>query len=315
MQKSEMSLHNNIQLSIVIVSSKIDYLGDCLKTAYTALKGIENEIIIVDNASPDKIGDKIKQKFPEAKIIRREINGGFGENNNMGMKVAKGKYILLLNDDTKIIDKYIFKEMIAWMDVHPNVGLSTCALVNPDLKNYQGSGGYFPTLPRVVAWMTFIDDIPGLDNLIKPYHPMHGWSFFHTNEEYFKKTHKQDWVTGAFFFMRKTAMDEAGIFDEDFFLYVEEVELAYRFIKKGWEVWYLPKWKTVHYGMVTTGSEKAMVMEMQNLKLFYSKHMPNWNLPILTLILKFGALLRLVIYTILGRFNTAKIYAKAFASI
>ncbi|MFA5300594.1 MAG: glycosyltransferase family 2 protein [Lutibacter sp.] len=309
MQKDE------LQLSIVIVSSKLNYLGDCLKTAYTALKGIPNEIIIIDNASPDKIGDQIKFKFPEVKIIRREENGGFGENNNMGMKIAKGKYILLLNDDTKIINKNIFKEMIAWMDAHPKVGLSSCALVNPDLKNYQGSGGYFPNLPRVIAWMTFIDDLPFIDNLIKPYHPMHGFSFLHTNEDYFKKAHKQDWVTGAFFFMRKEAMKIAGIFDEDFFLYVEEVELAYRFVKNNWEVWYLPKWKTVHYGMVTTGSEKATVMEMQNLKLFYSKHMASWKLPILTITLKFGALLRILIYTVLCRFNTAKIYAKAFASI
>lgn len=309
MQKDE------LQLSIVIISSKLNYLGDCLTTAYTALKGIPNEIIIIDNASPDKIGDQIKLKFPEVKIIRREENGGFGENNNMGMKIAKGKYVLLLNDDTKIIDKKIFKEMIAWMDAHPKVGLSSCALVNPDLKNYQGSGGYFPNLLRVITWMTFIDDLPLIDNLIKPYHPMHGFSFLHTNEDYFKKAHKQDWVTGAYFFMRKEAMDEAGIFDEDFFLYVEEVELAYRFVKNNWEVWYLPKWKTVHYGMVTTGSEKATVMEMQNLKLFYSKHMAVWKLPILTITLKLGAILRILIYTVLLRFNTAKIYAKAFASI
>ncbi|MDO8341430.1 MAG: glycosyltransferase family 2 protein, partial [Candidatus Woesebacteria bacterium] len=271
-------------------------MTDCLKTAYLALKGIENEIIIVDNASQDKVGEQIKVKFPEVKIIRREVNGGFGENNNMGMKIAKGKYILLLNDDTKILNKNIFKEMIAWMDLHPKVGLSSCALVNPDEKTYQGSGGYFPTLSRVIAWMTFLDDIPYIDKIIKPYHPMHGFSFFHTNEDYFKKIHKQDWVTGAFFFMRREAMDMAGFFDEDFFLYVEEVELAYRFVKVGWEVWYLPKWKTLHYGMITTGSEKAMTMEMQNLKLFYKKHMPNWQLPILTFTLKFGAFIRILFY-------------------
>ncbi|KKP39500.1 hypothetical protein A2130_02445 [Candidatus Woesebacteria bacterium GWC2_33_12] len=305
---------NNLELSIVIVSSKLNYLGDCLITCYQALKNIPNEIIIVDNASPDKIGTKIKQKFPEVKIIRREVNGGFGENNNMGMRIAKGRYVLLLNDDTKIIDKNIFKEMISWMDNHPKVGLSSCGLVNPDLKNFQGSGGYFPTLLKIIAWMTFIDDIPFLDNLIKPYHPMHPFSFY-TNENYYKKNHKQDWVTGAFFFMRKEAMDQAGIFDEKFFLYVEEVELAYRFTKKGWEAWYLPKWKTLHYGMATNGSEKATIMEMQNLKLFYKIHMPKWQLPILKLLLKLGTILRILIYTLLGRINITKIYLKALISI
>jgi len=303
-----------IHISIVIVSSQLKYLGGCLKTLYSALKGINNEIIIVDNASADKIGDQIKKDFPEVKIIRREVNGGFGENNNMGMRVAKGRYVLLLNDDTEIINKNIFKEMIDWMDSHPKVGLSSCALVNPDQKNYQGSGGYFPTLARVIAWMTFIDDIPYLDNLIKPYHPMHSYSFIHTNEDYYKKPHKQDWVTGAFFLMRKEAMNQAGIFDEKFFLYVEEVELAYRFHLKGWESWYLPKWKTVHYGMATNGSEKATVMEMQNLRLFYKLHMPKWQLPILTFVLKLGALLRVLVYAVLGKLNVSKIYVKALGS-
>jgi len=299
-----------VDLSIIIVSSKTNFLFDCLKTLKTALKNIPNEIIVVDNVSSDRIDKLMPEKFPGVKVLRREVNGGFGENNNMGMKIAKGRYVLLLNDDTKIIDKDIFQEMIGWMDSHPKVGMSTCALSNPDLKNYQGSGGYFPTLGKMVAWMTFLDDIPGLDNLIKPYHPLHSWSPFDKNENYFKKPHKQDWLTGAFLLMRKTAMDEAGFFDEDFFLYVEEVELAYRFAKKGWEAWYLPKWKIIHYGMATNGSEKATIFEMQNLKLFYKKHFPAWQLPILTVTLKLGTILRIVLYGLTNP-TVAKIYVKA----
>ena len=302
------------ELSIVIVSSKKDFLFDCLKSLRDVLKNLPSEIILVDNASVDRLVDQVNKKFPEVKVIRREVNGGFGENNNMGMRVAKGRYVLLLNDDTKIIDKNIFKEMIAWMDAHPKVGLSTCALVNPDLKNYQGSGGYFPTLPRVFAWMTFLDDIPGLDNLIKPYHPLHGSSPFHTNEDYFKKPHKEDWVTGAYYLMRKEAMDGAGLFDEDFFLYVEEVELSYRIAMKGWEAWYLPKWKIIHYGMATNGSEKATIFEMQNLKLMYKKHFPGWQLPILDAVMKFGIVLRIILYGILNP-TVAKIYAKALTVV
>lgn len=304
----------NPDLSIVIICSKSTYIFDCLKSLSLATKETNTEVILIDNVSQDKVGDQVKKKFPDVKVLRREVNGGFGENNNMGMKIAKGRYILLLNDDTKIIDKTIFKEMIEWMDKHPKVGISTCALANPDLKNYQGSGGFFPTLPRVFAWMTFLDDVPGLDNLIKPYHPFHGSSPFHTNEDYFKKPHKQDWLTGAFFLMRKEAMDQAGLFDEDFFLYVEEVELAYRFAKAGWEAWYLPKWKIVHYGMATNGSEKATIFEMQNLKLMYKKHFPAWELGALTVILKIGIILRILLYGVLNP-SVAKIYAKAFTVV
>jgi GT2 family glycosyltransferase len=301
------------ELSIVIVSSKKDFLFDCLKSLSTVLKGYDSEVIFVDNASADNLKSQVNKMFPDVKVIRREVNGGFGENNNMGMRIAKGRYVLLLNDDTKILDKNIFKEMIAWMDEHPSVGITTCALANPDLKNYQGSGGYFPTLGRVFAWMTFLDDIPGIDNLIKPYHPFHGSSFY-TNEGYFKKPHKQDWVTGAYFLMRKEAMDEAGLFDEDFFLYVEEVELALRFAEKGWEAWYLPNWKIVHYGMSTNGSEKATIFEMQNLKLLYKKHYPAWQLSVLNVILKVGIVLRIVLYSLLKP-SVAKIYAKALTVV
>ena len=304
-----------IDLSIVIISSKKDFLLDCVKSIRQASAGIGLEIIVVDNASADRVGDLAKSEFPEVVVIRREENGGFGENNNLGMKVANGRYVLLLNDDTKIVDKKIFKEMVEWMDAHPAAGASSSALVNSDGKTYQGSGGSFPTLFRVFAWMTFLDDIPFLDNLIKPYHPMHGLSPFHTNESYFKKAHRQDWLTGAFYLMRKEAMDKVGLFDEDFFLYVEEVELSYRFIKAGWEIWYLPDWKIIHFGSATIGSERALVFEMQNIKLFYKKHYPKWQLPVLTILLKFGALLRVLVFGIFKGPSVAKIYAKAFATV
>ena len=304
------------EISIVIVSTNIkDLLKTCLNSVSVALKGIESEVIVVDNASSDGTPDMVVKEFAWVKLIRKKKNRGFGENNNFGMRVAKGRYILLLNPDTEIIDKKIFWQMITWMDVHPKVGIISCALLNSDGKTYQGSGGYFPTLPRVFAWMTFLDDIPGVDALVKPYHPLHGFSPFYKGEGYFKKTHKQDWVTGAYYMMRKSAMDQVGLFDEDFFLYVEEVDLSYRFIKKGWEIWYLPKWKIVHYGQVTIGSEKAMVYEFENLKLFYRKHYPAWQLPVLALILKFGALLRTILYALVGKFNVSKIYVKAFKTI
>lgn len=303
-------------ISIVIVSTNIkDLLSVCLKSVAAALKGIEGEVIVVDNASTDGTPEMVVKEFPWVRLIRKKKNHGFGQNNNFGMRVAKGRYVLLLNSDTEIIDKKIFRQMIAWMDAHPEIGVASCALLNPDKKTLQGSGGYFPTLPRVFAWMSFLDDLPGIDALVRPYHPLHGWSPFYKGEGYFKKPHQQDWLTGAYYLMRKEAMDEVGLFDEDFFLYVEEVELSYRFIKAGWEIWYLPKWKIVHYGQVTIGSERALVYELENLKLFYKKHYPDWQLPVLTLILKFGVLLRTILYTLIGKFNVSKIYVKAFKTI
>lgn len=304
-----------IDLSIIIVSTNIEeLLRKCLKSVYKASKEINVEVIDVDNASKDNTPDMVAKEFPQVKLIRKTENHGFGENNNYGMKIAKGRYVLLLNSDTELIDTKILKEMVTWMDKNPGVGLASCGLLNSDRKTLQGSGGYFPTLGRVIAWMTFLDDIPGVDKLIKPYHPMHPGSPFYKNESYYKKPQRQDWVTGAFFLMRKEAMDAAGLFDEDFFLYVEEVELAYRIYKAGWESWYLPEWKIIHYGQMTNGSEKATIFEMQNLKLFYKKHYPSWQLPVLNLFLKLGTLLRIVFYGITNP-NVAKIYAKALVTV
>ena len=304
------------EISIVIVSTNIkDLLRTCLGSVAAALKGIESEVIVVDNASSDGTPEMVAKEFPWVRLIRKEKNRGFGQNNNFGMREARGRYVLLLNSDTEIIDKKIFRQMIDWLDAHPKVGVVSCALLNPDRNSYQGSGGYFPTLPRVFAWMSFLDDLPGIDTLVKPYHPLHGWSPFYKGEGYFKRPHRQDWVTGAYYLMRKSAMDEVGLFDEDFFLYVEEVDLSYRFAKAGWETWYLSKWKIVHYGQVTIGSERAMVYELENLKLFYKKHYPGWQLPILTLILKLGVALRIILYGVIGKFDVSKIYVKAFKTI
>lgn len=304
-----------VDLSIIFVASNNKFIVNCLNSIKKASKGINIEIIVIDNATKEKVGASLSKSFVGLRIIRREENGGFGENNNLGMRIAKGRYILLLNDDTQIKDTNIFKQMLNWMDNHPDVGVSSCALLNPDGKTYQGSGGSFPTLARVFAWMTFLDDIPFLDKMIKPYHPMHGLSPLNTNEDYFKKQHEQDWVTGAFYLIRRSALDEVGLFDEDFFLYVEEVELSYRFKRAGWKVWYLPQWKIIHFGSATIGSERALIFEMQNIKLFYRKHYPKWQLPILNIILKSGALIRMIVFGLLKGPNIGKIYAKAFTTI
>ena len=223
----------------------------------------------------------------------------------MGIKIATGRYILFLNSDTKIIDDRIFKEMVSWMDNYSNVGASTSALVNPDGKRYQGSGGYFPTLPRVLSWMFFIDNLPYFDIFFKSYHP---------NLNYFKNSHEQDWITGAFYLVRKDVLDKVGGFDENFNAYVEEVDLSFRIKKEGYQIWYLPDWKIIHLGGVSYGSENSFIFEMENLKLFYKKHYPLWQLPFLNTIIKLGCLLRVIVFGIF-RPNFVQIYAKALKNI
>ena len=302
-----------IDLSIVIVNFNTkELLKDCIESIIAKTKDLKYEVIVVDNASEDgsvELVRKFISKYP-VKLIANKKNLGFGKANNQGIKKAKGKYILLLNSDTLIKDN-LLGEMVSWIDSHPAAGVTTCALKNKD-GSLQGTGGYFPHLFKVFAWMFFLEDIPLLDRLIKPFHPMHSQSPIYKGEGFFKKPHQRDWITGAFFLARKEAIDKAGVFDEDYFMYTEEVDLCWRIKKKGWQVWYLPQWSIIHYGGASSTSEFALLSEYKGIKIFYGKHKPDWQMPFLRLFLKGGALLRIVLFGLLKGGKTAKIYAKAF---
>src|SRR3972149_594788 len=162
-----------IDVSVIIVNYNTkDMTGECIKSVMEKTKGITFEIIMIDNASPDSSAEALlplTKKYP-LKIIANKDNKGFGGGNNQGLKIAQGNYLLLLNTDT-LLKTNVIKDMIDWMEAHPKVGISSCALKNRD-GTLQGTGGYFPTLFKVFAWMSFLEDIPGLDSLIKPFHPM-----------------------------------------------------------------------------------------------------------------------------------------------
>ncbi len=294
-------------LSIIIVSFNTkELLQKCITSIIKTTKGISFEIIVVDNAStdgsPESLGDF------QLTLIKNKKNLGFAKANNQGIEIARGKYILLLNSDTLISNNFL-KGMLRWMDKHPKVGIASCALLNKD-GSLQGTGGYFPNLLSVFSWMT-IQDIPLIDQFIKPFHPMHEKSFY-KNIRFYKRKKELDWVTGAFFLVRRKVIDDIGLLDEDYFMYVEEVDFCFRAKKAGWQVWYLPQWSIVHYERESATSEFALLSEYQGLKLFYKKHKSSWQYPVLRFLLKLGAFGRIVLFAILEGRDSAKIYAKAF---
>lgn len=290
-----------LDLSIVIISFNTKKLtGECIESVIKNTKGISYEFVVVDNNSQDGSVEML-QNMP-VRLITNKDNRGFGQANNQGMCISAGRYILLLNSDT-LVKSNVLAEMVAWMDKNPKAGIASCGLRFKDGK-IQGTGGYFPTLPRVFAWMSFLDDVPGIMNLIKPFHPMHGLSPFDKNIGFFKKEKQMDWVTGAFLLMRREVFDQVGGFDKAYFMYVEEVDLCYRARVRGWQVWYLPKWHIIHYGGASSTAEFPLVNEVKSLKTFYKLHMPKWQYPVLRVILKFGALIRIPIF--------GKVYAKVF---
>lgn len=303
-----------MELSIIIVNYNTRKITqECIKSVVKNTNGIDYEIIVIDNASKDgsvKTLENLSLKIPNLKLIKNRQNLGFGKGNNQGMKIAKGKFVLLLNTDTIVHDNAL-SEMVSWMGENEKVGVATCALKNKD-GSLQGTGGYFPTLFRVFAWMFFLEDIPLLDILIKPFHPIHGQSPFYKGTGLFQKAHRQDWLTAAFFMIRREVVETVGGFDKDYFMYTEEVDYCWRIKSAGWDVWYQPTLSITHLGGASSTQEFPILSEYKGIKLFYKKHMPGWQYPFLIGFLKAGAALRTVIFGILKGREVAKIYAKAF---
>lgn len=298
-----------MDLSIIILSFNTkDLLVSCIKSIFKYTKNIKFEVIVVDNNSGDGSADAAKNLG--VTVIKNKENFGFTVANNQGYKNSSGKYVLFLNSDTEIHDN-VLGEMVPWMESNPNVGVATCALKNGD-GSLQATGGYFPTLSRVFSWMT-IQDIPFVDKIIKPFHPHHSKSLFSNGDNFYKTKKQIDWVTGAFLLTRREILEKINGWDEKFFMYVEDTDICFRIKKLGYEIWYLPEWSITHFGGASSKtSEYSLVSEYEGVKKFYVKHYAAWQLPFLRLILKIGALGRIILFGILEGGSSIKTYAKAF---
>jgi hypothetical protein len=308
-------MEDRVYISVIIVSFNTkEILDDCIRSLLINLKDINFEILIVDNGSSDGSKEFLKTLTKKNKKIRcffMDKNLGFGSANNYAMERSKGEYLLLLNSDIYIKNDVIQK-VAKWMDANKLYGAASANLYNKD-GSIQGTGGYFPTLLRVFSWMT-IQDIPFVDNLIKPFHPLKPNSPL-SGESFYAWERDLDWLTGAFLMIRRNAYEDTGFFDPVFFMYTEEVEYCLRLKKKGWGVRYLPYDGIIHLGGASAGTKISIISEFEGVKKLYKKHYPSWQYTILKLILKIGCLWRIPVYGLIKGKEAAKIYVKAFAEI
>lgn len=297
-----------MRLSIIIVSYNTSLiLRNCLLLVYKALsfgKLVDNsEVIVVDNSSRDDSVEMVKKNFPKVKLITNGKNLGFAKANNQGIKEAKGKFVLLLNSDTEV-SKDTFTLLLGKLERNQKIGVLGPKLINKD-GTLQQSVGFFPTLPKVFFWMSFLDDLPYFSSLLKPYHMQ--------NPSFYKREQKVDWVSGACIFTRKGAVG-ANLMDEKIFMYGEEVEWCYRIKKSGYEIEYSPQTSVYHLkGASSDGEYAGIVDEIRSLIFFYRKHKPFWQSVVLRFFLMWGALLRMIIFGIIGR-NPKRffLYAQVF---
>src|SRR3989344_2170440 len=291
-------------LSVVIVNwNTKKLLENCLISIFKFTKNLSFEVIVVDNNSHDASSQMVAKKFPQVKLIKNQENLGYAKANNQGIRLAKGKYILLLNSDTYLVENS-FKKLANLAGSLKNLGALGPLLLNPD-KSIQQSVGFFPHLPQIIWWMSFIDDLPG-GTFLKPYHVDH--------DSFYKNQHEVDWITGAAFLIPKKVVGKIGMLDEKIFMYGEDFEWCFRIKKAGFKVYFSPSAKIVHIGggSVNKIRTNAFIGEFRGLEYFYKKYKSHASLQILRLLLKMGTLLRIAAFAMVGRTKTAKSYVEVF---
>jgi O-antigen biosynthesis protein len=227
-----------MKVSVVIVNYNVkNFLEQCLCSVIKALEGVEGEVIVADNHSVDGSQAMVKTGFPDIKLIENLQNSGFAKANNQAIRIARGEYILVLNPDT-LLEEETIKKCIAFMNDHPDAGALGVKMIN-------GKGKYLPESKRALP-------TPAV-----AFYKIFGLSFLFPRSKLFaryhlsyldpEKVHEVEVLSGAFMFLRKSALDKAGWFDEDFFMYGEDVDLSYRLKKAGYKNYYFPETTIIHY--------------------------------------------------------------------
>ena len=207
-------------LSIVIVNYNVSpYLEQCLRSVIRALKGIKGEIFVVDNNSQDDSLAMLRDKFGDRiHLIANSDNPGFSKANNQALKIAKGRYLLLLNPDT-LVGEETFHTCLDFMDREEKAGALGVYMLD-------GQGKFLPESKRALPtpWVSFYK-IFGLAKLFPKNKTFGKYHLSYLSKD---QNHPVDILSGAFMFMRKSAIDQIGLLDERFFMYGEDIDLSYR---------------------------------------------------------------------------------------
>lgn len=292
-----------MDVSFIIVNwNTKKLLEQGISSIYKYAKDITYEIIVIDNSSQDGSSQMVAKKFPKVKLIKNSGNLGFAKANNQGIKQGRGEFIFLFNSDAYLIDNSIVNLIRRAREI-PNLGAIAPQILNED-RTIQQSVGFVPDLARIILWMSFIDDLPFGDYL-RPYHVDH--------DRFYIKEHKVDWLTGAAMMVPKKVIEKVGPLDANIFMYGEDVDWCMRIKYAGFEIIFSPVARLVHIGRGSAGkiSRNAILGEYKGLIYVYAKHKSKLSLQMLRLLLKIGALARIVIFGALGRKETAKFYVEA----
>jgi GT2 family glycosyltransferase len=254
-----------LDLSIAIVSvNQGDLLRPCLLALGRGLSGITAEVFVVDNLCEDDTAGITRTCFPEANIIRTRKRHGFARANNLVLRQARGRHLLVLNPDTEVRPGALFT-LVQYLDEHPEVGIAGARLLNRD-DTLQYTCREFPSARSVLFnWL------PGCperlrERVLRSY-LMLDWDH--------SSARAVDWLMGACLCVRRAAAEQVGFLDEGFRLYYEDIDWCYRMWKSGWEVHYVPDGVVMHHHQRTSTRRlfsRAQWTHIYSVLRFFIKH-------------------------------------------
>ncbi|UCC30676.1 MAG: glycosyltransferase family 2 protein [Phycisphaerales bacterium] len=245
-------------VTIVIVSYNVrDLLRDCLASIPSGCQGLITETFVVDNASSDRSAEMVSREFPWARLLHNENNAGFAAANNVGLCQATGRYVLLLNPDTRLRPSAVF-ELVRFMDARPSAGYCGPRLLNGD-TSHQPSARRLPTLFSTAYSLLGLSSRFPKSRHALDLHLLHG----HT------KDFRADWLTGACLLVRASCVRQVGALDPGFFLYFEETDWCRRMLAAGWTGWFVHRAEVVHLGGRSVSHAGAT-------DLFFGNHPIHW---------------------------------------
>ena len=272
-------------LSVIIVNYNVQFfLENCLHSVCQAMKGIDGEIIVVDNNSVDGSVRMLQEKFPQVKLIANRENLGFSKANNQAMLEAKGDYFLLLNPDT-VVEEDTFQKCINRFEADPKVG-------GIGVKMLDGKGNFLPEskrglpTPAVAFYKIF-----GLSVLFPKSERFSQYHLGHLSKE---ENHEVEILSGAFMMLRKKVIDQIGMLDESFFMYGEDIDLSYRIGQAGYKNIYLADTSIIHYKGESTkkSSINYVYVFYRAMAIFAKKHFSQTNAKLFSFLINLAIYLR-----------------------
>ncbi len=298
-------------IAVSIVSYNTSSLLKKLLENLSAQKEVKTEIWVLDNNSEDDSVEMIKKNFPKVHLSESKENTGFAKGQNILLKKIESPLILILNPDTRLENDSLSK-MLHFMQSNPEVGIASSKVLDSK-GNLTSNGGNFPYGISLLSWL-FNFDKPGIPS-------------FHRNDQDFynlseakissSASNQMIWVSGAFMMVRKEVLEKVNYFNEDYFMYFEDVELCYKALKSGYRVAINPNTQTTHLSGASSKNPRLNQWkgEMRGLIKFSYKNFGTLYGIYVGLLVRLAIVLRIISFAVLGKLDYSGTYTKVLFSL